>query len=76
MGRKAASAVQSGACKAEPVCSLSMVLGVPSSLGWSLAPGQLPNLQHAAWSCFFHFCGFICMGGMGFAALTSDRVFK
>lgn len=32
--------------------------------------------QRAAWSYLFHFCGFICLGGMGFAPLVFDWVFK
>lgn len=36
----------------------------------------LDRLQHAICSYLFHFCGFICIGGMGFAPLVFDTVFK
>lgn len=37
---------------------------------------HFPNLKHPVLSYLFHFCGFACIGRMGFAALNLNRVCK
>lgn len=50
--------------------------GCRQPLASSKVLGRLPDPQHTLCSYLFHFCGFICVGGMGFAPLAFDRVFK